>query len=208
MAVAFLQLFLCVLLAQELIFPHVLYAQMSHIECVPMELLFNFRNVHSLFGMKRMPLDSLRWIMFHTPLNSEQHLYSGLLDAVLWVHACSLGGGGRWGLGEWMWPWEASRPSKNHSLISWPIRYSNTGPSWESWDLLENATDSLKSTGEITTLFISPPETCAKSASCTSLCTGPLKARAEPVSERITCINGALTDMLKLCVPAGTCSLG
>lgn len=40
---------------------------------------------------------------------------------------------------------------------------------WEPWDLLENAGDSLKSSGEITTLFTGPPETCAKSCSCTYL---------------------------------------
>lgn len=90
---------MCVLLTKEPIFPF-LYAQVSNIECLPMELLFNFRNVHSLFGMKRMLLDSLRWILFHTPLNNEQHLHSGLLDAIRWVHACSLGGGGHWGLRE------------------------------------------------------------------------------------------------------------
>lgn len=29
-----------------------------------------------------MLLDSLRWILFHTPLNSKQHLYLGVLDAI------------------------------------------------------------------------------------------------------------------------------
>lgn len=39
-----------------------------------------------------MLLDSLQWILFHTPLNGEQHLYLGLLDAILWVNARSLEG--------------------------------------------------------------------------------------------------------------------
>lgn len=178
--------------------------------CTSIELFFNFGNVHSLFGMRRMPLDRLRWILFHTPLSSEQHSYSGLLDAILWVYVCNLDGGGG-AVGDLGSDCDLERPSVpvwSPSLISWPIKYSNTGPSWEPWDLLENATDSLKSGAEITALFTSPPETCAKSSSCTSLCTGPLKARAELVSEYVVCMNVALTDTLKLSVPAGIYDLG
>lgn len=43
-----------------------------HWEHVPQELLFNFSKVHSLFGMKRMLPDSLKWTLFHSPLNSER----------------------------------------------------------------------------------------------------------------------------------------
>lgn len=69
--------------------PCFLCAQIRHTEWVwSMELLFNFRNVHSLFGMRRMLVDSLRWILFYTPLNSKQHLYSSLLDAILWLYVC------------------------------------------------------------------------------------------------------------------------
>lgn len=62
----------------------------------------------------------------------------------------------------------------------------------------KTATDSLKSSGEITTVFTSPPETCAKSSSCTSLRTGPLKATCEC----ILCVWTAPSqDMLKQYVP-------
>lgn len=55
-----------------------------------------------------------------------------------------------------------------------PLSYLNQSNTvtlvpWEPWDLLENAGDSLKSSAEITTLFMAPPETCAKSCSCTYL---------------------------------------
>lgn len=49
---------------------------------------------------------------------------------------------------------------------------------------------------------------CAKSSSCTSLCAGPVKARAELVSEYIVCVNEVLTDTQKLCVPAGNYTPG
>lgn len=120
-----------------------------HTERVPMELLFNFRNVHSLFGMKRMLLDSLKWILFHTPLNSKQHLYTGLQDAILWVNACSLkcvcvcvhacvcGGVA---VGGWGSDCDLEMPiAPVRTSLSSPDQ-SNTvtlAPSWDPWDLLE-----------------------------------------------------------------------
>lgn len=102
---------------------------------------------------------------------------------------CSLEGGeeeGRGGV-----DYDLERPSVPVSPTLSSPNQSNTvtpAPSESQRDLLENATDSLKSSGEITTLFTRPRGTCAKSSSCTSLCTGPLKARAEPVSECVVCV--------------------
>lgn len=87
--------------------------------------------------------------------------------------------------------YDLERPSVSVSPTLSSPNQSNTvtpAPSESQRDLLENATDSLKSSGEITTLFTRPRGTCAKSSSCTSLCTGPLKARAEPVSECAVCV--------------------
>lgn len=112
--------------------------------------------------------DHLRWIVFHTPLNSEQCLHTGLIDAVLWMTASTLKGvcvcvgegvmllgvvavtlkcPGR--------PPPPPHPSPNQSNAPTPAASRR--------DLLVRG-DSLKSGGEITNVLISPPpETCAKS---------------------------------------------
>lgn len=54
--------------------------------CTSMELLFNFRNVYSLFGMRRMLHDSLRWLLFHHPLNRCYSL------VVVWMVMGAVGG--------------------------------------------------------------------------------------------------------------------
>lgn len=202
-------MFLCVVYAKEPMFPGFLCAQVRRTQCVPPWSYYLTSDMFILYlEWEECCLTvwdgscfTLHWVASSTCILASWMLFFGCMCAV-WM------GGGCWGLGEWLWPWEAQRPSKNRSLISWPIKYSNTGPSWEPWDLLENATDSLKSSGEITTLFTSPPETCAKSSSCTSLCTGPLKARAELVSVYIVRMKEALTDTLKMSDPAGIYDLG
>lgn len=136
------------------------------------ELLLNLRNAYFLFGMRKMLLDSLMWILFHTPLDSKRHLYSGLLDAILWMH---------------VWSYVGERVDRGltmtlRGLLSHSPDQSNT-VTLASPGIREiyekTATDSLKSSGEITTVFTSPRETCAKSSSCTSLRTGPLRAMCE-----------------------------
>lgn len=87
----------------------------TRLEHVPAELLFNSGNVHAPFRMRRMPADSLKWILFHTPLSGKRHLYTGppwrllfgLIHAwfgrytqmrvCVWVSVCSRGGWGRVG---------------------------------------------------------------------------------------------------------------
>lgn len=117
---------------------------------------------------------------------------------------CVLGGG-------WLWPWVAHHPSRNHSLISWPIKSSKTGTLLGTVRFTgKPATDRLKSSGEITTLFTSRPplRRVLKAPLVPPLCVGPVKARAERVSEYIVCVNRVLTDTLKLCVPPGNYTLG
>lgn len=136
---------------------------------------------------------TLHWIESSTCILAPWTLFSGCMRAVWRVE-----GGVDYDLER------PSVPVKPPTLSS--PNQSNTvspAPPGSRRDLLENATDSLKSSGEITTLFTRPHGTCAKSSSCTSLCTGPLRAEGwTGVWMRRVCMNGVLTDVLKQCVQA------
>lgn len=134
------------------------------------ELLSNFRNVHSLFGTRRMQLDSLKWM-------------GGLL--------CDF---------------DLERPSGpvRPALISRPIKHSNIGPTWEPWDLLENTTDSLKSS-VVKTQLCSPAllRRVLKAPLVPHFALAQLQQKLNwNLKASCVCVNGLLTDMLKHYVPA------